>query len=266
MNLFKIIDDIQQFDGEYVDRLEYASRRSFMSSFSSKVAAAATPLAVASILNKATAQATLPQQIVDVLNFALTLEYLEAEYYIRGLNTPGLIPANTRDVFDQIRKHEVAHVEFLKSALGNKAVMKPNFDFTAKGMFPNVFSDYPTFVTVAKAFEDTGVRAYKGQAPNLMSVDAILEAALRIHSVEARHAAEVRIILSILTNNPRIEPWITLNEGVPAPVYAGEDNTTHAGVDITGIAGKSKEIITEAFDEPLSKEAVLAIVSPFIMM
>lgn len=264
MNLFKIIDDIQQLDGEFVDRLEHASRRKFMSSFSSKIAVAATPLAVASIFNKATAQGSLSQQVMDVLNFALTLEYLEAEYYTMGVNKAGLIPSETMDVFDQIRKHEVAHVELLKSVLGANAVAKPNFNFNQLGLMP--FEKYEDFVFLAHAFEDLGVRAYKGQAGNLISNDAILTAALRIHSVEARHAAEVRHILSMMRNNPNIEPWITLAQGEPQPVYAGEDNTTHLGLDVMTVTSKSREAVTEAFDEPLSKEAVLAIAKPFIVM
>mgnify|MGYP003578748935 CR=1 FL=1 len=143
----------------------------------------------------------------------------------------------------------------------NKAVAKPNFNFTAGGA--DVFSNYDTFVFLSHAFEDLGVRAYKGQAGNLINDDAILQAALQIHSVEARHAAVVRRELSMIRNNMAIEPWITNAEGSPAPIYAGEDNTTHGGVNIMGIAGKSKEAITEAFDEPLTKEQVLAIAMPF---
>ena len=83
---------------------------------------------------------------------------------------------------------------FLTDALGSHAVKKPNFDFTAKGAFGDVFSNYKTFLALSQAFEDTGVRAYKGQAGNLKASDEILTAALQIHSVEARHAAEVRLI------------------------------------------------------------------------
>ncbi|GAB3167239.1 ferritin-like domain-containing protein [Telluribacter humicola] len=265
MNLFKIIDDLQQIDGEAIDRLEHASRRSFISnlgSLSKKAALAAAPVAVASMFNKATAQSAMA---VEVLQFALTLEYLEAEFYTMGVNKAGLIPAETMDVFDQIRKHEVAHVKLLENALGlTPNQNKPNFNFNVMGLDP--FNNYADFVFLAHAFEDLGVRAYKGQAGNLINDDAILQVALQIHSVEARHAAEVRHILSMMRNNPNIEPWITLAQGEPAPVYAGEDNTTHAGLDVMTVTSKSKEAVTEAFDEPLSKQAVLDIAKPFIVM
>lgn len=104
----------------------------------------------------------LPGKIVDVLNFALTLEYLEDEFYRTALGSSGLIPRNTQTVFSQISKHETAHVALLKSVLGSKAVAKPSFDFTAGGAFGDVFKNYQTFLAVAQAFEDTGVRAYKG--------------------------------------------------------------------------------------------------------
>ena len=261
MNIFKIIDEIQKVDGDAVERIEHATRRSFMTKFSRSLSAAAIPTVFATVVNKAYAQSA---QAVDVLNYALTLEYLEDEFYKKGNAASGLIPATYQNVFRQIGKHETQHVNFLKGALGTKAVGKPTFDFSAKGAFPNPFGNFDTFVFLSHAFEDTGVRAYKGQAGNLINDPAILEAALQIHSIEARHAAKARAILSTIRNAPNIKPWITLSEGSPAPVYAGENNTTQGGVDITGIAGKSREAITEAFDEPLTKEQVLAIGGLFI--
>ena len=77
---------------------------------------------------------------------------------------------------------------------------KPKFDYTAGGRYPDVFSDFRTFANLSQTFEDTGVAAYKGQAPNLMSNGLILTTALRIHSVEGRHAAEVRQVRGV-------RPW-----------------------------------------------------------
>ena len=263
MNIFKILTDIEKVDGEVFERLEHISRRSMFSTFSKKLAAVAVPTVVASMLNKA--YATTPGAI-DVLNFALTLEYLENEFYKKGVATSGLIPATDQAIFNQISKHETQHVNFLLSALGAKAVAKPNFDFTAKGAFADVFTNYKTFAIVSHALEDTGVRAYKGQAGNLMAAEdkPLLEYALQIHSIEARHASVVRRLLNTRGFVPGLKGWITLNQGAPAAVYAGDDNLIQGGVNLAGLAGKSNEAISEAFDEPLTKEAVLAIAGPFI--
>ncbi len=206
----------------------------------------------------------LPQQIVDVLNFALTLEYLEDEFYRTGVSTSGLIPDDARTIFEQISKHETAHVNLLQGVLGASAIPKPQFDFTAASLFPDVFSNFLTFAALSQTFEDTGVRAYKGQATNLMSNDEILTTALRIHSVEARHAAEVRRLRGE-------KGWITgaSRGSLPAatqPSYDGEDNTVQLGIDLAGAnLGVPASAITEAFDEPLTREQVLAIADPFIV-
>jgi hypothetical protein len=163
------------------------------------------------------------------------------------------------------------------TALGGTPVnyTATNFDFTAgdgsmSGPYANVFTNYDILLAVSQAFEDTGVRAYKGQAGNLISNNDVLTAALQIHSVEARHASYIRRLRQAkgVSNN---KPWITGNDagGIPgvAAIYAGEENTTQAGVQITNINGMaiSANAASEAFDEPLTKDQVLAIVGPFII-
>lgn len=224
--------------------------------------ALSAPLAVTILAKESFGQGDqLPGQIVDVLNFALTLEELEAEFYNLGNKSNNLIPRDTREVFKTIEDHEEAHVKLLRTVLGSKAAPKPQFDFTAGGTFPDVFRNYQTFLALSQAFEDTGVRAYKGQATNLMSNAVILETALRIHSVEARHAAMVRRLRSE-------KGWITgAQTTLPAParpVYAKEDNTVQGGIDFAGIAGTPPSAASETFDEPLTKGEVLAIASLFI--
>lgn len=240
-----------------------SARRGFLKdagSFGLKTALAAIPLATLMMPRVAKADTS---SVTDTLNFALKLEYLEDEFYKMALDASGLIPSSDRTIFMQISKHETEHVMFLKSALGAAAIPRPVFDFTAMGWFPGVFSDYNTFLALSQAFEDTGVRAYKGQAGNLISNDAVLTAALQIHSVEARHASEVRRLRGQ-------QGWITGSEanGLPEAIYAGEDNITHGGLSLNSIASLeniSMDSKTEAFDEPLSKEQILAIVKPFIL-
>lgn len=262
MKALKIFDEL--YNTQIPDN--NLSRRDAMTkglSFGLKAALAAIPFGLFEINNnKAYATPPPTTSVVDVLNFALTLEYLESTFYTMGLATANLIPASDQKVMMQISKHEAAHVTLLKqtiTSLMGTPVAMPSFDFTAKGAFPDVFSNYMTFLALSNAFEDTGVRAYKGQAANLIGSGAVLTAALDIHSVEARHASEVRRLRGL-------KGWITNAEanGLPAAIYAGEDNTVEGGVDVTTITTVSKASITEAFDETLTMAQVLAIAGPFI--
>ncbi|GAB3261695.1 hypothetical protein GCM10027347_26880 [Larkinella harenae] len=263
MNLFNIFSDIEKVDADASERFKFTRRKLLKTT---SVAALATPALFATTVNKAFAA---DADVVEVLNFALTLEYLEAEFYRMGLMTSGLIPESDKQVFMKIGEHEKQHVDFLKAQLGDKAKPMPQFDFTAKGMFANPFSNYAVFLTLSQAFEDLGVRAYKGQAPKLKDDKAVLLAALKIHSVEARHAGEVRLIRGLRV-------WASEQEtgGVPGAIYKGENETNQrVGIDLMplvddylspGNAGALELIVRESFDEPLTKEEVLAIAGPFI--
>jgi ferritin-like protein len=123
------------------------------------------------------------KQDVKILNFALLLEYLESSFYVEAArrgNFSGELGRFTRVV----RDHELAHVSFLKKALGSKAIAKPTFDFGS------TTSNERMFRATAQALEDTGVSAYNGQGPRLTK--PTLAAAAMIVSVEARHAAWIR--------------------------------------------------------------------------
>ncbi len=261
---------------EIAERL--VSRRSAIlkgASTSAAVAAglrmASVPIALAALSRDVFAQG-LPSAVVKVLNFALTLEYLESEFYNRGVAASGLIPAQDRAIFTTIQGHEAAHVQYLQSALGSAAVPKPTFDFSAgggsgNGPFAGVFSNYELFKAVAQAFEDTGVRAYKGQAGALQPYPAVLTAALTVHSVEARHASEVRRLRGNFSETAPNKGWVTRNlTDIPGtePVYAGEENSTILKIDLTMLNSVALDEVTESFDEPLNMQEVLAIVGPFI--
>jgi len=257
MNLQNILTEIEKVDGDALGRIEHMSRRSIFQSLLKKTVAGAGAAAFAGVLNKTYAQSS---SVADVLNYALTLEYLEAEFYNMSLAAPGLIPMAAMPYYQQIAKHENAHVALLKSALGSAAVPKPTFDFTAGGAFSTVFTNVQTNYALANAFEDTGVRAYKGQATNLMSAPAILTVALQIHSVEARHAAQIRYLRGY-------PGWIVnaQENGLPQAIYSGEDNVTQGGVNLAAAFPNINQLrITEAFDEPLTMQQVLAIAGPFI--
>ncbi|MBC8109455.1 MAG: ferritin-like domain-containing protein, partial [Verrucomicrobia bacterium] len=132
MNIFNLIRDIENFDPEVHGRLD--SRRDLFKkagNFGLKMAAASVPIALGTMFQKVYGKGD--DLITDTLNFALTLEYLEDEFYVKGLTASGLIPTDRRVIFQQISKHESVHVTFLKSAitsLGATPVNKPTFDFT----------------------------------------------------------------------------------------------------------------------------------------
>lgn len=277
MNFNQILTDIEKIDPEVYDHLD--TRRESLRSFTGigkKIALTALPLALGGMFKKAYAGTSTTSSIIDVLNFALTLEYLEAGFYDGGLLVNNLIPSGGEKIgFQEIREHEHEHVAFLIStivSLGGTPVSGLQFDYTAGGMFSTVFSDYDTFLALSQTFEDTGVRAYKGQAGNLQSSDTVLTAALQIHSVEARHASHIRSLRSRRASDETIRPWITGNStaGIGSAVdanYAGEENTNQLGIQIVGIDGYdiSFDDATEAFDEILTMDQVLALVNPFIV-
>jgi rubrerythrin len=121
---------------------------------------------------------------VSILNFALTLEELQAAFYTEVERNKVLRGALKKQA-DTVGAVERAHVRAFRSALGRAAVKRPHFDFGGATEGSNAFRK------TAVAFEDLAVAAYKGQAPRITS-RAYLASALAIHSVEARHAAWIR--------------------------------------------------------------------------
>lgn len=211
---------IAAIDPEIKDIL-VSNRREFFHGAVAKLGLmASAPVLLAMTAQNAFGQ-ELPQDIVDVLVFALTLEHIEDAFYRSGLDAPGLIPEQYVGIFNQIGKHEAAHVAYLTTALGSAAIARPALDLTAGGTYADALTNFDTYLTLSQTFEDLGVAAYKGQAGVLAPNDDILTVALQIHSVEARHAAIVRRI-------------------------------------------GGKKSWDGAFDEPMTKEEVLAAAGPFL--
>jgi rubrerythrin len=135
---------------------------------------------------------------VGILNFALTLEYLEAAFYNEATanqKQSTFIKNPQAQVFlKRVTTDENAHVAFLKKALGSKAVKAPKVDFGG------TTSDEATFIKTAVALENTGVHAYSGQALNIQTPSTVA-AALSIATVEARHASVAGLLLKATPAN-----------------------------------------------------------------
>jgi hypothetical protein len=126
-----------------------------------------------------------------VLNYAYALEQLEAAFYMQvAANPPSDLSPTERSYFQDIQFHEIAHREFFKKALGNAAIKGLEVDFSSIN-----FTTRAGVLGAAKTFEDLGVAAYNGAGVRIKS-DANLVIAGQIVSVEARHAAYVRDLIS----------------------------------------------------------------------
>jgi len=207
-----------------------SERREFFRTAMSMGVAAAGGIAALGIAGQAAAQ-TAPSD-TDILNLALNLEYLEAQFYsfaangtglpetlLSGTQTRGAVTGGRKAVLTdnaviqyarEIAEDERNHVVALRAALGSVAVAQPAIDispqvFTAAAVasgvdltpFGGVFDPYANdnaFLLGAYVFEDVGVTAYKGAAPLLASAD-ILDAAAGILAAEAFHAGIIRAAL-----------------------------------------------------------------------
>ena len=152
---------------------------------------------------------------VAILNYALTLEFLEAAFYRQAVankafGTDAVLAKFARTV----ARHEAKHVTFLKGALGSAAIRSPRFDFK------DTVTDKAKFAATAQVLEDTGVKAYLGQVANVFQ-PGVLTAAGTIATVEARHAAWIRFI----------------NGATPAPATFDRPNSERAILAAVGETG-----------------------------
>lgn len=285
MNILNILQHIEKVDQEIYERL--SPRRKAMKDFfdlGKKISVAALPLALGSMFQKAYGQTTNNTAVVEALNFALALEYMEFHFYNNVLTvTPALIPAPDKPIITTLRDQEQAHINLLiqtiQSLNGTARTPMPYeaFDYTKVAV--NVNTSYPTFLRTAMLLEDLGVRAYKGQLISLAENNTVLATAVRIHSVEARHSAQIRQMINKLQllNLKLLRPWPgqrrsdngdllkdNFNDstlGTMAPIYDkdstaanNENKTIQAGISLIGINGNTDITVApaaESFDEYL---------------
>jgi hypothetical protein len=314
MNLFKLVSDLEQADPEFLDRINPRRRVfKYLGNAGQKVTAAAVPAILASFFNRAYGQSTtLPADVQKVLTLALQLEYLEFHFYNTALGISGLIPTSETQGVTTIRNDEAGHINALRGVLGTNApaaYLPTDFDYSGGGgtgagpmataLVPNGAGNAngALFFAAGQAFSDVGQRAYKGGAPtlNTTATKDILEAALNIHSVEARHNSHFRTVRRAIAAStlgsataPAVSPfdtapksWINLvdnggpiapdgskparpvySAGNPAATYPADDNTTQATINL--VSGTyTAAAVSEAFDEPLDPNTVQTIALNF---
>lgn len=195
-----------------------SDRRKFMKRVGATgLGVAAASMLGGSLLGKAYAATTITD--TDILNFALNLEYLEAEFYSVATWNSTLVELGVINTTEQtgattggnmvpnfgasplaflasaLRENEIAHVKYLRAALGSAAVKKPAINLAALGYG---FASVDSWLELARQFEDVGVSAYLGAAP-LISSKTYLAAAGAILATEAQHSGSIR--LACIDNN-----------------------------------------------------------------
>ncbi len=166
------------------------SRRTFLTRSAIGAGAVISGEAAIQLLSSTRVWAAAAAGDLDVLNFALTLEYLEADFYAQANQAAGKLftDQKAKDLFQLIGSDEQAHVQALTDTitkLGGKPVAKPTVKYP-----DGTFTDYKSFLKLSKTFEEVGVGAYLGQAGSLTD-PMLLQAAAGIFGVECRHAALV---------------------------------------------------------------------------
>lgn len=181
------------------------TRSSFILKSALTIGATAGAASVGPFVASAMAQA---DGDVDIVNFALTLEYLETRFYKEAADLN--LSKEVKELAKQFAEDEQEHVNALKGAvkqLGGTAAKKPTFKFGV--------TDEKSFLKLAQTLEDTGVYAYNGAGPAIKNKD-ILAAAGSIVQIEARHAAAIRLLNDEPPSPDAFDKTLTVDEVLAA--------------------------------------------------
>ena len=188
--------DPQIFDGKPVLQFSTETNRRRFLKYASLVGVGASMVAGGVFAAPyAAAAPAVDKGDLDILNYALTLEYLESDFYATGL-AKGFLSGRELELITPIGDHEKQHVAAVTAAIksfGGTPVDKPKITYPA-----GTFDSKAKFLATASVFEELGVKAYHGQVPLVKSAD-VLGAAASIAGVESRHAA---VIASLIGGDP----------------------------------------------------------------
>ena len=173
-----------------------SSRRTALRTSLVATGAAAISLTGSSVFGFRSAMAQTFAGPVDVLNYALTLEHLEATFYrtyndeFTGMDIESAgFGSNVRGRLESIEAHEAEHVDVLVSVIGSLGGTP-----VTEAMYNFGVTDVDSYIATAQVLENLGTGAYTGAAQFLIDNDDLLTAALTIHGVEARHASYLNVL------------------------------------------------------------------------
>lgn len=175
---------------EAADDVDHQTRAAFLGKAAVGGGAVLTSGAIMSMLPAVAAAAPSRRQDLSILNFALTLEYLEAAFYKEAVDS-GALSGPVLELARLLNNDEQTHVTALRQTIrrfGARPISKPNFNFM------DTNKEQGRFLETSFTLENTGVRAYVGQAPRIQSRQ-LLASAASIATVEGRHAAAVAVLI-----------------------------------------------------------------------
>ncbi len=324
MDISKLIEEIGKVDSPASERV--SPRRSAIKnflSFGKKASLAALPVALGSVFQTASAQTTGSQE-VESLNLLLALEYAQHALYNQALTATTIIPTAVLPAITTLRDQQKAHIDFLigritaSGGTPRTPLVYADFDYriiatrnattgvpaTYQLGTAAIMSDYKLFLRSAMILEDLSCRVYKGQLISLINNKALLIAVAQMHSLEARHSAQIRQLIAnaVITNPANLQylrPWISYRRDANGftgaastpPVYTANDSgvgglntyydydttttvqnreikTAQAGIETIGIGGLTEITLpyaAESFDEYVLAPFAKTLLNNFII-